>query len=79
MEYVATAMHRLWNKARLCLCDTKENNILIVYSTQGLGGYRPMLADLGAAYCKRIDPQAIYPVAYTERYFDPSFFDRIDE
>jgi hypothetical protein len=24
MEYVANAMQRLWNEARLCLCDTKE-------------------------------------------------------
>ncbi len=79
MEYVATAMQRLWNDAKLCLCDTKEQNILIVYSAQGLGGYRPILTDLGAAYCQKVDPDAIYPVALTARYFDPAVLQRIDE
>jgi hypothetical protein len=32
MEYVANAMQRLWKEAGLCLCDTKESNILIAYS-----------------------------------------------
>jgi hypothetical protein len=32
MEYVTNAMQRLWREAGLCLCDTKEENILIVYS-----------------------------------------------
>ncbi len=77
MEYVVTAMQRLWNDAKLCLCDTKEQNILIVYSAQGLGGYRPILTDLGAAYCQKVDPDATYPVALTKRYFDPSVLQQI--
>ncbi len=32
MEYVANAMQRLWKEVGLCLCDTKESNILITYS-----------------------------------------------
>jgi hypothetical protein len=32
MEYVATAMQRLWTKAKLSLCDIKEQNILITFS-----------------------------------------------
>ena len=52
LEYIANAMHRLWTHAKLCLCDMKEQNILIKYSAEGLGGYKPILTDLGAAYCK---------------------------
>jgi hypothetical protein len=54
MEYVAKAMLRLWKDAGLCLCDTKEDNILITYSNQGLGGYKPIITDLGAAYCTKV-------------------------
>ncbi len=55
MEYVANAMQRLWKEAGLCLCDSKEDNILITYSNQGLGGYRLILTDLGGAYCKKVN------------------------
>jgi hypothetical protein len=79
MEYVATAMMRLWKDLQLCLCDTKEQNILIVYSSQGLGGYMPILTDLGAAYCKQVDVNATYPVAYTAHYFDPQVLEVIDD
>jgi hypothetical protein len=77
MEYVATAMQRLWGDAKLCLCDTKEQNILIVYSSEGLGGYRPILTDLGGVYCKVVDKNAAYPTAWTPSYFDPNLFQRL--
>ncbi len=54
MEFVANAMQRLWKEARLCLCDNKEENILITYSNQDLGGYKPILTDLGGAYCRKV-------------------------
>jgi hypothetical protein len=54
MEYIAYAMQRLWKEAGLCLCDTKEENILITYSNQGLGGYKLILTDLGGAYCTKV-------------------------
>jgi hypothetical protein len=54
----------------VCLCDTKEQNILITYSNQGLGGYKPILTDLGSVYCRKVYSEATYPVAYTSTYFD---------
>ncbi len=54
MEHVANAMQRLWKEAGMCLCDTKEDYILITYSNQGFGGYKPILTDLGMAYCKKV-------------------------
>ncbi len=48
---------------------------MIVYSNEGFGGYKPILTDLASAYCKRIDNRAIYPVAFTPKYFDPKLLD----
>jgi hypothetical protein len=72
MEYVAMAMQKLSINASMSLCDTKEENILIKYSAEGLGGYKPILTDLGSAYCKQVDKQANYPVAYSCNYFNPA-------
>ena len=30
----------------------------------------PILTDLGAAYCKALNPNAKYPEAFTKDYFD---------
>ncbi len=78
MEYVASAMQRLWEMGRVCLCDTKEQNILLHFSTQELVGYKPILTDLGAAYCKKVDRKATYPVALTAKYFDPEVLDSLE-
>jgi hypothetical protein len=47
----------------------------MTYCDQGLGGYKPILTDLGGAYCKQAESEVTYPVAYTPNYFDPITID----
>ncbi len=46
-----------------------------MYSNERFGGYKPILTDLASAYCKRVDADAKYPVAFTPNYFDPKLLE----
>ncbi len=46
-----------------------------MYSSEGFGGYKPIITDLASAYCKRVDNHSKYPVAFTPNYFDPKLLD----
>jgi hypothetical protein len=37
----------------------------------------PILTDLGAAYCKPLDPNAKYPEIFTKVYFDNEVHQKI--
>jgi serine/threonine protein kinase len=55
MEYLVDCMRKL-HSIGVSLCDTKEQNILIKYSSsQQEMGYVPVLTDLGGIFCKNID------------------------